>query len=121
MVGTNNAFLFFFSGHMSDPDELPGLAHFCEHMLFLGTEKYPDENQYNKFLSDHAGRFNAFTSSDQTDYYFDVAPDHLRETLDMSVILILHLLLSLLFLISKIIICCCFLVCFFFSDFLSFL
>ena len=29
----------FFVGHMSDPDDLPGLAHFCEHMLFLGTEK----------------------------------------------------------------------------------
>jgi len=27
------------SGHMLDPDELPGLAHFCEHMLFLGTKK----------------------------------------------------------------------------------
>ena len=26
-------------GYMSDPPELPGLAHFCEHMLFLGTEK----------------------------------------------------------------------------------
>ena len=24
---------------MSDPSQLPGLAHFCEHMLFLGTEK----------------------------------------------------------------------------------
>ena len=31
--------LMFFSGHMLDPDELPGLAHFCEHMLFLGTKK----------------------------------------------------------------------------------
>ena len=35
-------------GHMSDPQELPGLAHFCEHMLFLGTKKYPEENEYNK-------------------------------------------------------------------------
>lgn len=26
-------------GYMSDPWEIPGLAHFCEHMLFLGTEK----------------------------------------------------------------------------------
>ena len=33
---------------MSDPDELPGLAHFCEHMLFLGTKKYPEENEYSK-------------------------------------------------------------------------
>lgn len=68
---------------MSDPDELPGLAHFCEHMLFLGTEKYPDENKYSQFLAQYAGRSNAFTSSDHTDYYFDVAPDRLRETLDM--------------------------------------
>lgn len=30
-------------GHLSDPDDIPGLAHFLEHMLFLGTEKYPDE------------------------------------------------------------------------------
>ncbi|UYV75846.1 IDE, partial [Cordylochernes scorpioides] len=26
-------------GYMCDPEEIPGLAHFCEHMLFLGTEK----------------------------------------------------------------------------------
>ena len=53
-------------GHMSDPVNLPGLAHFCEHMLFLGTEKFPDENEYSKFLSQHGGSFNAFTSSDHT-------------------------------------------------------
>ena len=30
---------------MSDPDNIPGLAHFCEHMAFLGTKKveYLDE------------------------------------------------------------------------------
>ena len=62
---------------MSDPVSLPGLAHFCEHMLFLGTEKFPDENEYSKFLSQHGGSFNAFTSSDHTNYYFDVSPEHL--------------------------------------------
>ena len=36
-------------GFHSDP--ISGLAHFCEHMLFLGTKKYPDENEYNKYLS----------------------------------------------------------------------
>ena len=64
-------------GHMSDPGELPGLAHFCEHMLFLGTDRFPDENEYSKFLSQHGGSFNAFTSSDHTNYYFDVSPEHL--------------------------------------------
>lgn len=38
-------------GHMSDPNDIPGLAHFCEHMLFLGTDKYPNENAYSTFLS----------------------------------------------------------------------
>ena len=32
------------SGYFSDPEDLPGLAHFCEHMLFLGTEPFPEEN-----------------------------------------------------------------------------
>jgi len=27
------------AGHMLDPEDLPGLAHFCEHMLFLGTKQ----------------------------------------------------------------------------------
>ena len=69
-------------GHMSDPVSLPGLAHFCEHMLFLGTEKFPDENEYSKFLSQHGGSFNAFTSSDHTNYYFDVSPEHLGKVQD---------------------------------------
>ncbi len=37
-------------GCMQDPWELQGLAHFCEHMLFLGTEKYPVENEYKKVV-----------------------------------------------------------------------
>ena len=30
-------------GSLTDPKDRRGLAHFLEHMLFLGTEKYPDE------------------------------------------------------------------------------
>jgi predicted Zn-dependent peptidase len=26
-------------GHLSDPEDLQGLAHFCEHLMFMGTEK----------------------------------------------------------------------------------
>jgi len=69
-------------GYMSDPSNLPGLAHFCEHMLFLGTERYPDENEYNKFLSQNGGSSNAFTSTEHTNYYFDIAPDKLEGALD---------------------------------------
>jgi len=69
-------------GHQSDPEELPGLAHFLEHMLFLGTAKYPDENSYKKFLSAHSGRSNASTSQMHTNFYFDVLSEHLHEALD---------------------------------------
>lgn len=69
-------------GYLSDPDYIPGLAHFCEHMLFLGTEKYPNENDYSKFLSEHGGSSNAATYPDHTIYYFDIVPDHLQGALD---------------------------------------
>lgn len=67
---------------MSDPDHIPGLAHFCEHMLFLGTEKYPNENDYSTFLSENGGSSNAATYADATKYYFDVVPDKLEGALD---------------------------------------
>ncbi|KAJ3322326.1 Insulinase (Peptidase M16), partial [Boothiomyces sp. JEL0866] len=37
-------------GHLSDPDDVAGLAHFCEHLLFMGTEKYPEESEYRKVV-----------------------------------------------------------------------
>lgn len=27
------------AGHLDDPEDLQGLAHFCEHLMFMGTEK----------------------------------------------------------------------------------
>jgi insulysin len=69
-------------GHMSDPAETPGLAHFLEHMLFLGTTSYPEDNSYKKWLNDHGGSSNASTSMERTNYFFDVAAPHLESTLD---------------------------------------
>ena len=37
-------------GSMYDPPEAQGMAHFLEHMLFMGTKKYPTENAYDAFL-----------------------------------------------------------------------
>ncbi len=46
-------------GHFCDHKDVSGLAHFLEHLLFMGTEKYPIENEYSEFLSAHGG-FNFF-------------------------------------------------------------
>ena len=69
-------------GHSSDPESLLGLAHFCEHMLFLGTDKYPEEGSYQGFVSDHGGACNAFTGYENTNFHFDVSADALPEALD---------------------------------------
>ncbi|KAK4412955.1 Insulin-degrading enzyme-like 1, peroxisomal [Sesamum alatum] len=69
-------------GSFSDPEGLEGLAHFLEHMLFYASEKYPLEDSYSKYISEHGGSTNAFTSSEHTNYYFDVNPDCFEEALD---------------------------------------
>ena len=69
-------------GSLVDPKEYQGLAHFCEHMLFMGTEKYPDENEYNQFLTDNGGESNAYTSDDITNYYFEVSNEAFDKALD---------------------------------------
>ncbi|XP_019186724.1 PREDICTED: insulin-degrading enzyme-like 1, peroxisomal [Ipomoea nil] len=69
-------------GFFSDPKDLEGLAHFLEHMLFFASEKYPLENSYSNFISENGGSTNAFTSSDHTNFYFDVNVDGFEEALD---------------------------------------
>ena len=53
-------------GTMYDPVECQGLAHFMEHLLFMGSEKYPEENAYDSYLSKHGGSDNAFTELEYT-------------------------------------------------------
>lgn len=69
-------------GSFSDPEGLEGLAHFLEHMLFYASEKYPLEDSYSKYITEHGGSTNAFTSSEHTNYYFDINPDSFEEALD---------------------------------------
>ena len=70
-------------GSFSDPLCCQGTAHYLEHMLFMGTEKYPTENEYDAFLSKNGGSDNAFTELEYTLYHFDVAQEKLWEAMDM--------------------------------------
>eukprot|EP00850_Spirogloea_muscicola_P018425 SM000168S02624 [mRNA] locus=s168:264494:272208:+ [translate_table: standard] len=70
------------AGHFCDPESIPGLAHFLEHMLFFSSDKYPTEYEYLKFLTEHGGRGNAFTDTEHTNYHFDIGYKHLEEALD---------------------------------------
>ncbi|CAF4248358.1 unnamed protein product, partial [Adineta steineri] len=70
-------------GNLADQKDIPGIAHFLEHMLFMGSSKYPGENEYSKLIEGNGGYSNAFTSGDHTNYYFDINPSLLPEALDV--------------------------------------
>ena len=69
-------------GSLQDPKTRQGLAHFLEHMLFLGTEKYPDVDEYSTYLRNNGGMSNAYTAGDHTNYQFQVFPDAFEGALD---------------------------------------
>ena len=59
-------------GSRDEPAGYEGLAHFLEHMLFLGTAQYPSPDEYQQFISQHGGSRNAYTSFEHTNYFFEV-------------------------------------------------
>ncbi|KYN03878.1 Nardilysin [Cyphomyrmex costatus] len=69
-------------GSFSDPSEVPGMAHFLEHMVFMGSEKYPQENDFDAFISKRGGFTNASTECEHTTFYFDIQEKHLLSALD---------------------------------------
>ena len=69
-------------GSLSDPDDILGLAHFLEHMLFFSSERYPEEDAYSKYISEHGGSTNAYTAGESTNYHFEVNADALEPALD---------------------------------------
>ena len=71
------------AGSFNDPPDYEGLAHFCEHMLFLGTKTFPNENEYSEYLSTHGGYDNAYTSTQETNYHFRVGHSYLKHALDL--------------------------------------
>ncbi|MBT6503304.1 MAG: hypothetical protein HOK67_25720 [Deltaproteobacteria bacterium] len=69
-------------GQFSDPADRQGFAHYLEHMLFLGTGKYPDADDYGRYLSVHGGSSNAFTGFEDTNFFFSIHKDYLEGGLD---------------------------------------
>ena len=69
------------AGSNSDPAEFQGLAHFLEHMLFLGTEAFPQAGEYQEYISSHGGGHNAYTAYENTNYYFNIDGEYLEPAL----------------------------------------
>ena len=76
------ASLDVYVGSYQNPQDRAGLVHFLEHMLFLGTQKYPEPGEYQSFISEHGGSHNAGTGLENTNYFFDIDAAHLEPALD---------------------------------------
>lgn len=55
-------------GCFNDPHSRQGIAHFLEHMIFMGSSKYEDENEFSNFIAAHGGYTNAYTEWEYTNY-----------------------------------------------------
>ncbi|AOM42299.1 pitrilysin [Xenorhabdus hominickii] len=69
-------------GHMENPDNQLGLAHYLEHMVLMGSKRYPQPGGFAEFLQKHGGSRNASTTADRTSFYLEVENDSLTGAVD---------------------------------------
>ncbi|MCC8378539.1 pitrilysin [Xenorhabdus sp. PB30.3] len=69
-------------GHMENPDNQLGLAHYLEHMVLMGSKRYPQPGGFAEFLQKNGGSRNASTSSNRTAFYLEVDNGALAEATD---------------------------------------
>lgn len=69
-------------GSLEDPDAHPGLAHYLEHMILMGSKKYPQPDSLAEFLKMHGGSHNASTAPYRTAFYLEVENDALEGAVD---------------------------------------
>lgn len=69
-------------GSFQDPSEVQGLAHYLEHLLFMGSQKHEKENDFDQFIKMRCGFDNAMTEVEFTTFYFSIVENHLSGALD---------------------------------------
>ena len=78
----SGASLTVLSGSLNEGD-IEGLAHFCEHMLFLGNQKYPIPDNFSTYIAEHSGSTNAYTDLGITNYFFEIESSFFVHALDI--------------------------------------
>jgi zinc protease len=79
---TLTATLCYRVGSVDDPEGQSGMAHYLEHMVFKGTQKYR-RGEIDRVTFRSGGENNAYTTFDLTGYWFHVASSHLEEVLEI--------------------------------------
>jgi predicted Zn-dependent peptidase len=71
------------TGSRYEKESQYGIAHFFEHIVFKGTEKYPHAQDLAEAVDSVGANFNAFTGKEYTGYYVQVASKHFELALDV--------------------------------------
>lgn len=79
----SGASMSVFVGCQQDPEELNGLAHFLEHMLFLGSARHPNPSDFDDYMKLNGGSSNAFTDNLSTSYFFEIKNESFEHALDL--------------------------------------
>ena len=80
-------------GSSYEHDGITGISHVLEHMMFQGTEKYPD-GEFSRLIAENGGSENAFTGKDYTAYFQMLEKSRLEVSLRLEADRMRNLLLS---------------------------
>ncbi|QGU86448.1 pitrilysin [Erwinia sorbitola] len=69
-------------GSLENPTDQLGLAHYLEHMVLMGSKRYPQPDNLAEYLKKHGGSHNASTASYRTAFYLEVENDALQPAVD---------------------------------------
>src|SRR5438270_5756900 len=92
MPGMRSASIaFFFTvGSRYEPDQLAGVSHFIEHMLFKGSWNYPTARLISEAIEGVGGVFNASTSKEITSYTARVPGEQILIVMEVLADMIRH-------------------------------
>lgn len=82
------------AGGRYEEEKTNGLAHFYEHLLFQGTNKYPSKKDLGISVDTIGAEYNGWTDKELTGFYIKAEERHLAKAIEVLADLICHPLLK---------------------------
>jgi len=82
--------IFIGVGSRYEPDNIAGISHFIEHILFRGTAKRPNARDISEAIEGIGGILNGATDKELTFYWCKVTRDHFADATDVLADMLLN-------------------------------
>ncbi len=82
-IETTHVKINFYTGARDEKPNEYGITHFCEHMLFKGTKRFPTKREITDFLEYNGGTTNGLTTENKVSLYGRIIADNLNLLLDI--------------------------------------